>query len=421
VNAVPPPSWIQTVAKWFTPSRIRAHALILVICIWGTCAFNFATPSLFDRFANIKFQDFLPFYVSAQLIAQGRTSDLYKQDVIAQSIHFILGAPSHVVLPNLYGPQVGLLFVPLVRFSFPIAARIWMAISLIIVFACVFSVWKSCFALRSHARLVVLCTLAFPPLFHTFVRGQVSALVLLCFTAAYLAFRANRNWWVGVALGLLIFKPQFLVAIPLVFLFAGAWKALSGLAVSAVAQLALTTLYFGTSVMRAYFDTLSHLARVADSSELSFAFIQMHSLRSFWSLLLPWRGVAFALYAVSFFLVAIMAAAIWKSSAPIALRFSALTLAAVLGNPHLFVYDLLVLAPVFLLLVDFILEHPGHPSVAVLRLLLYLTFLLPLFGPLSRWTHFQLSVPVFAMLLCLLWRNAVTASHKLASSEFGGV
>ena len=42
------------------------------------------------------------------------------------------------------------------------------------------------------------------------------------------------------------------------------------------------------SVMRAYFDTLSDLARVANSAELSLAFIQMHSLRAFWSLLLPW-------------------------------------------------------------------------------------------------------------------------------------
>jgi len=419
VTSAPP--CVQTAAKWLTPSRIRAHALILVICIWATCALNFATPGLFDRFANIKFQDFLPFYVSAHLIAQGRANDLYNQEIIAQSIHSILGVPSHVVLPNLYGPQIGLLFTPLVRFSFPVAARIWMAISLIIVFGCVFSVWKSCVALRSHARLVVLCTLAFPPLFHTFVRGQVAALVLLCFTAAYLAFRANRNWWAGVALGLLIFKPQFLVAIPLALLFAGTWKALSGLAVSAVAQLACTTLFFGTSLMRAYFDTLSHLARIAASSELSFAFIQMHSLRAFWSLLLPWPGVAFGLYALSSLLVVIMAAAIWKSSAPIALRFSALTLAAVLCNPHLFVYDLLVLVPVFLLLVDFILDYPEHPSVPVLRLLTYLAFLLIVFGPLSQWTHFQLSVPVFAMLLCLLWRSAVTACHKLASSEFGGV
>jgi hypothetical protein len=42
---------------------------------------------------------------------------------------------------------------------------------------------------------------------------------------------------------------------------------------------------------------------------------------------------------------------------------------------------------------------------------------LPLFGPLSRWTHLQLSVPAMAALLWLLWRHSATASHKLAPSE----
>ena len=101
-----------------------------------------------------------------------------------------------------------------------------------------------------------------------------------------------------------------------------------------------------------------------------------------------------------------MAAAVWKSSAPLALRFSALILAAVLVNPHLFIYDLLVLAPVLLLLADWA-PHPAAASIPLPRspLLLYLAFVLPLFGPLSRWTHVQLSVPVFAVLLWVLWRT----------------
>ena len=39
--------------------------------------------------------------------------------------------------------------------------------------------------------------------------------------------------------------------------------------------------------MHSYFDMLRHLSRVVDASELSLAPIQMHSLRSFFSLLHP--------------------------------------------------------------------------------------------------------------------------------------
>jgi hypothetical protein len=266
------------------------------------------------------------------------------------------------------------------------------------------------------------------------VRGQLSVLVLACFTAAFLAFRADRLWLAGAALGLLVFKPQFLVALPLVLLLAHAWKAFAGLVVAAGAQLAFTRIYFGPTVMHAYFDTLWHISRWIGAAELSLAPIQMHSLRSFWSLLIPWPlipwpEVALALYALSSIVIIGVAAATWKSSAPLALRFSALTLAAVLVNPHLFVYDLLVLAPALLLLVDWTLTNPQHPSSAAFRLLAYLAFILPLFGPLSQWTHLQLSVPAFTVLLWMLWRQSGTypdthsgiPSHKLASSESGVV
>jgi hypothetical protein len=145
----------------------------------------------------------------------------------------------------------------------------------------------------------------------------------------------------------------------------------------------------------------------------------MHSLRSFWSLLVSWPKTAFVLYALSSCIVIAIAADIFKSSRPLALRFSALTLAAVLVNPHLFIYDLLVLAPPVLLVVDWTLSHRPRPSSAALQFLLYLAFVVPLFGPLSQWTHLQLSVPVFVALLCTLWstRDFATPGHKLASTE----
>jgi alpha-1,2-mannosyltransferase len=427
-----PRSWVVSASTWLTPRRIRAHAIVLAVCLWGVCAADFLTPGSFDRAANIKFQDFLSFYISVRLIHQGRTAELYDDqartaamlaivhpiDVARESVFPPTAhSPTNVRLPNLYGPQVALLFVPLTYFPFLIAAQIWVVLNLLLYGFCVYVIWKSCPGLRLHGPLVALCALAFPPLFHVFVRGQTSVLVLACFTAAFLAFRADRSWLAGIALGFLAFKPQFLVAIPLVLLLSHAWKTLGGVVVAAGAQLAFTRIYFGPAVMHAYFDTLWHVSRVIDAAELNLAPIQMHSLRSFWTLLIPWPEVALALYVLSSVALIAVAAVVWKSSAPLALRFSALTLAAVLFNPHLFVYDLLALVPALLLLADWALIHAEHPSTPALRVLLYLAFVLPLLGPLSRWTHVQLSVPVFAALLCFLWQTSKTPSHKLASNE----
>jgi hypothetical protein len=110
--------------------------------------------------------------------------------------------------------------------------------------------------------------------------------------------------------------------------------------------------------------------------------------------------------------------ACWRSrlSLSLSMRYSALLLATVLLAPHLTVYDLVILAPAFLLLSDWIVSQPGHSATLPFKLLLYLAFVLPLLGPLARWTHFQLSVPVMAALLYGIWnlgRKSVLVSNSL--------
>jgi hypothetical protein len=410
------PSLLDSLSALLTPRRIRAHAVILALSLWGICAVDYATPGLFDRGGNIKFQDFLQFPISAQLIAQGRARDLYNDQILADGIRRISGSTS-VELKYFYGPQVALPFVGLLQFPFLKQAEIWVALSLLLYFSCIYFISMTCATLGSAPTLIALAAVAYPPLFHFFVRGQLSAVPLVFFTAAYVALRARYEWIAGLALGCLVFKPQFLVAIPLVLLLSQAWKVLSGLCISAGLQLALTGLYFGRDVMRSYFSMLLHSASRPSSTELSLSSIQMHSLYSFWELLIPWPPGVWIAYLLATIAAVALATAIWKSSCPLALRFSALVLAAVLVNPHIYIYDLLALAPMFLFLADWSIENAQHPSAPVLRVLLYLAFLLPLFGPVARWTHLQLSVIVFVALLWTIHRIA-TAGHKLTSAEF---
>jgi alpha-1,2-mannosyltransferase len=389
-------------AAWLTPRRIRAQALLLAICLWGVCAIDYATPGLFDRAGNIKFQDFLQFPVVARLITQGRAAEIYNDQLLADGIHRIVGHDTSVHLQYFYGPQVALPFVPLIRLSFLTEATAWVAFSVLIYFASVYLLWKNCPGLRPHSGLVFLCAVAFPPLFHFFVRGQLSAIVLLCFTLAWIAFRSRHAFLAGVFLGMLAFKPQFLVAVPFVLLAGKAWKMFAGLVISAGAQLTLTFFCFGPAVMHSYIDTMLHSASRPATAELSLSPIQMHSLRTFWALLIPSPSAVWVLYILSSVTVVALAASVWKSSQSPALRFSALVLAAALVNPHIYIYDLLAFAPVFLLIADCVSIDPQSTSTPALRVLLYLAFILPLLGPLSRWTHLQLSVPIFVALLWTL-------------------
>jgi len=82
----------------------------------------------------------------------------------------------------------------------------------------------------------------------------------------------------------------------------------------------------------------------------------------------------------------------WRSRAPLNLRYSVLLLATVLVAPHLTVYDLVILAPAFLLLGDWAIQTPAHPLAPAAQVLLYISYPLFLLGPVSRFTHVQLSV-----------------------------
>jgi hypothetical protein len=250
---------------------------------------------------------------------------------------------------------------------------------------------------------------AFPGIFHLFAWGQTSGLALLCFTLAFLALENDRPLLAGLAIGSLIFKPQLGLAAAVVFLFARQWKVVAGAVMAAALQLSVAWLHYGSEIMRNYWHALTHVKEVLPLLEPRL--YQTHSLRSFWSLLLPWPRAAFTLYAVSTLAVLLFASRLWKSESPLTLRYSGLLLATVLISPHLTVYDLIILAPAFLLLGDWALSHGDDQSAPLLQQLLYFCYPLFLIGPLARVTHVQLSVVAMAALLWVSWRVSSSSSR----------
>src|SRR5437763_1811370 len=158
--------------------------------------------------------------------------------------------------------------------------------------------------------------------------------------------------------------------------------------------------------MRDYVDALRRLQDVLPYLEPRP--YTVHCLRAFWSMLIPVPALATVIYAVSAALVLVISISVWRSKSVLSLRYPAMLLATVLVAPHLTVYDLVILAPAFLLLADWSLgENMGLSS---LPLLLYLCYALPLIGPLARYTHVQVSVLAFVALMYLLWQVAMRSA-----------
>jgi hypothetical protein len=390
-------------ASWLTPSRIRAHGLLLAVCLWTVYAIDMSTPGLRDRNGLIKGTDFLHFYTLGNIALQKRGDLLY--DIQAQAAllkKLVPDAAGNVYVP-LYGPQVSLLFAPFARMSYPAALTIWLLLNAVIYGTSCHLMWKHCPNLRAQPWTVLIAALAFPGFFHLILWGQTSGLALLCFTLAFLALSKNRPYLAGVAIGCLIFKPQLGLAAAVIFLFSREWKLIAAATLAALTQLGIGWLYYGTPIMREYLHAVMNVRGVLPMLEPRP--YQMHSLHAFWSLLIPWPPLSLILYAATAMAVLAVAARCWRGKTSLGLRYSALMLATVLVAPHLTVYDLLVLAPALLLLTNSTVGTNPAGSAAIMPILIYLCYPLFLLGPLARLTHLQLSVIAMTGLLFLVDRD----------------
>jgi alpha-1,2-mannosyltransferase len=388
---------------WLTPRRLRAHAAILALCLWSVYVWNLATPGFRDRSGNLKGTDFVHFYVLGSLAAEHRGTDLYKMNAQAVVAGGRVPQAAGLRYLPLYPPQVSLFFAPLAHLSYLWALILWWIFSAALYGICVFALWRASPNLRHHQITVLLAAIGFPAFFHLIAWGQTSALALACFTATYFLFAAKREFLAGVVLGCLIFKPQLGLAAAIVFVSIGAWKAIAGALLSAAAQLAAGVLFYGATPLRQWLATMWNLPALLRLLEPRP--YQTHCLRTFWSMLIPSGDVALALYVVSAILVLGITISVWRRpQTPLALRYSCLLLATVLIAPHLTVYDLVILAPALLLLSDWLVAEPSRSSAPTLGTLLYLVYMLPLVGPLTRWTHVQFSVPAMMASVYALWR-----------------
>jgi len=395
-------------AALLTAKRLRAHGLILALCLWSVYIWNMTAPGLRDRAHNLKGTDFLHLYTLGSLALAHRGADLYNLQAQSELAAQRIPAAAGIRYLPLYPPQVSIFFAPFALLSYPGALLLWLALTTLIYFLCCWAVWRACPNLRGQKITVAILALAFPAFWHLLAWGQTSALALACFTLAFLALRAQHEFLAGLALGCLIFKPQLGVAAAVIFVFTLHWKIIFAAILSACAQLTAAYFHYGQGPLREWIHTLLNLPALLPLLEPKP--FQTHSLRTFWTMLIPWPTAALVLCLISSALVCALAIACWQSRIPLSVRYPALLLSTVLLAPHLTVYDLVILAPAFLLLSDSIAAQPAVPLTPHLKLLLYLTYALPLLAPLTRWTHLQLSVPVMATILFMIWKRTRTPS-----------
>jgi hypothetical protein len=160
----------------------------------------------------------------------------------------------------------------------------------------------------------------------------------------------------GVLVGLLAYKPQFGLLIPLVLLATGRWRVIAAATATVLATCAATLVLFGPKVWRAFaeFTAFTRIV-VLEAGDTGWEKIQ-----SLFSAVRSWGGGVELAYAAQSALALAIAATLvwlWRSRAAYELKAAALACGCLLVTPYVLDYDLVVLAIALAFFVRYGLAH----------------------------------------------------------------
>ncbi len=405
-----------------TPTRTRARArelagqlAILAAVLWTVALVNVATPTRFLRTGQVKGTDFVQFYALGRMALSGEIDQFADRDAIRRTQLTLVPESESMFFPALYGPQVPLALAPLALLTYEGALIAWTCLTVLLYAAVVLAMIRISDHLGSHRRLVLLGAAAFPPFWQLVQHGQLTVVAIVAVGGAWWSMSKGRPGWAGAWLGLLAYKLPLLAPVVGVVLLAGARRMLLPLAAVAAAQYAVALPFVGLSGLERYATllvSLPGLTPIVARPE------QVHAWRGFWDLLFPGSPLAAWSYVVTAGGTILVAAAAWRRRRDAGSRMAALSLAVALSAPYLYVYDLALLAPAWIWLVDRAMGAATTPRWLVWAIAL--GYLAPLVGPVTALVRVQASVPIFAFLLLALWRRGAPDTESAEPAGAAG-
>jgi hypothetical protein len=252
--------------------------------------------------------------------------------------------------------------------------------------------------------------IGFPPFVQLLAHGQLSAVALAIVVIAYVCFRQDRFWWTGVALGSLVFKPQLGTFVLVALAVRPSRAMLGGAALAAVTQVAIGALALGPDVLSDYLQAVGRVLRHPEAFEPKpWA---LHSLRGAFELLLGRGGAATTLWLLASGAVIVLARRAAHAADDSGVRFAVVVIAAMLVNPHMYVYDLVLLVVPLAILGARQLEACSRDR--RVEGLVYSLIWLPLLAPAAALTRVQLTPLVMTALLWSLSYRRVSTTQAVS-------
>ena len=289
--------------------------------------------------------DYVAFYTAGRMLLDGDGARLYDpvrvREVEAETMQFLV--------PDLYDPFrnppfFAVPFAPLALLDLMPSFVVWSMFNI----ACLgYAIWLALNmlpGLRAHWRAIGVIAFSFVPVYRGLVGGQNVGLSLLLYVLIYRAMCAGRVPAAGFWAALGLFKPQLFLVFPIVFAASRRWRALATYCAVGVVLMIVSLAIVGVDGLWAW---PRQILENEAGNALKNAY-RMHSLKAFFDLLLPDQsGLGLALYGAASAVLLVPLVRVWSLANAwrdhLALRWALTSVIAVLLDPHLVDYDLVIL------------------------------------------------------------------------------
>ena len=278
--------------------------------------------------------DFVNIWTAGQHVLNGNPAAAYDQTVHKAAQVAALGHDFAGFYPWCYPPTFLIPAALLALAPYISAYLIWVCLT----FAAYLAVIRG--IIGRNAGILVAC--ACPGVMMNISVGQNGFLSTALIGSALLLMQ-RQPLVSGLLIGLLSFKPQFGILIPIALMAGGHWKVFLAASLSTLAVNAASLFAFGTAPWEAFFPTIQAISQATLTQGLS----DWHKLHSTYALVRLYGGsdtLAWALHGSVMAGSAVAIFGIWRSKVSFEIKAAALGVATVLVTPYIFIYDLIILA-----------------------------------------------------------------------------
>ena len=321
-------------AAWLTRARVRGYSTLLVAAWSVTIAWLLLGHGANDPLGRPIGTDFVSFWTVSWALLHGQEKAIYTPEALAALELTARAGGSSAFYAWQYPPVALLIVYPLALFPYLWSLAAWLVTGL----AGYLSVlWR-----LLPQPLTLLAGLAFPAVFVTITHGQ-NALLTTALLSWGLVVLGQRPIASGIMLGLLVFKPQLFVLIPVVLAVGRHWRALGMAALTGIVFAGVAAMMWGIEIWADFITSTAFARRMLEQGLVDY--YKMQSVFAGVRLLGGSLALGYGLQGFVAVLTTAVLAWAWRHSTDCGMRNAALLAATPLVTPFIFDYDLTILAP----------------------------------------------------------------------------